>query len=51
MCTDIGGGLNVGYIEGGDWMKYKVEVIQTGVYRITGRIAGFERMGSFSRYC
>ena len=40
-CTDVGGGIKVGWIDGGDWMKYYVTVSQTGVYRITGRIAGF----------
>jgi len=40
-CGDVGGGENVGYIEAGDWLKYKVEVKQTGNYKITGRIAGF----------
>ena len=41
-CLDIGGGLNVGYIEPGDWMKYNLEVMHSGIYRITGRISGFE---------
>ncbi len=40
-CTDIGGGLNVGFIENGDWLKYEVQVTQTGWYQMTGRIAGF----------
>jgi hypothetical protein len=31
----------VGYIEGGDWMKYYVEVTQTGFYEVTGRISGY----------
>lgn len=41
-CTDIGGGENVGYIEAGDWLKYQVEVSQSGLYKIVNRIAGFE---------
>ncbi len=41
-CFDTGGGLNVGYIEPGDWMKYRVEVMHSGIYRITGRISGYE---------
>jgi beta-glucosidase len=40
-CSDIGGGLNVGYIEAGDWMKYDVEVTQSGLFRMTCRISGF----------
>jgi beta-glucosidase len=40
-CTDIGGGLNVGYIEGGDWMKYIVQVNESGLYDIESRISGY----------
>lgn len=40
-CTDVGGGENVGYIESGDWMKYTINVTQSGLYRIVNRIAGF----------
>ncbi len=40
-CTDIGGGLNVGWIEPGDYMKYFIEVSGSGEYRLTARIAGF----------
>ena len=40
-CTDIGGGLNVGWIEPGDYMKYYIEVAGSGDYRLTARIAGF----------
>jgi hypothetical protein len=41
-CFDTGGGLNIGYIEAGDWMKYNVEVDHSGVYSVTGRISGYE---------
>lgn len=41
-CSDVGGGINVGYIEAGDWLKYKVQVGQSGLYRMFNRIAGFE---------
>jgi len=40
-CTDIGGGLNVGWIEPNDWIKYNVSVLQSGEYAITSRIAGY----------
>ncbi len=40
-CEDVGGGQNVGWIEAGDWMKYNVEIMQTGSYRIRNRISGF----------
>lgn len=46
-CTDTGGGQNVGWIEPGDWMKYEVQIMQTGEYAIKSRIAGFAD-GSFS---
>lgn len=40
-CSDLGGGLNVGWIEPGDYMKYYIEVVGSGDYRLTARIAGF----------
>lgn len=46
-CTDAGGGLNVGYIESGDWMKYQVIVSNSGIYKIRSRTAGFAA-GSFT---
>lgn len=46
-CSDTGGGLNVGWIEPGDWMKYNVEVEQNGEYAVTSRISGYAP-GSFS---
>ncbi|PLX19445.1 MAG: hypothetical protein C0599_10950 [Salinivirgaceae bacterium] len=41
-CSDVGGGLNVGYIDAGDWMRYQVQVNQTGEYNLVGRISGYE---------
>lgn len=41
VCTDIGGGLNVGWINAGDWMKYNIEVETSGNYSLTSRIAGY----------
>lgn len=37
--TDAGGGLNVGYIEAGDWMSYNVTIPVAGTYRIIYRVA------------
>ena len=37
--TDAGGGLNVGYIEAGDWMSYNVTIPVAGSYRISYRVA------------
>ena len=40
-CSDQGGGLNVGWIDPGDWMKYYLDIQNAGLYRITGRISGY----------
>jgi uncharacterized delta-60 repeat protein len=37
--TDAGGGLNVGYIDQGDWMKYSVNVPSAGLYNVSFRVA------------
>jgi beta-glucosidase len=37
--TDTGGGLNVGYIDTGDWMSYLINVPVSSYYKITSRIA------------
>jgi hypothetical protein len=38
-CTDEGGGYNVGYIESGEWLEYRIESIQDGNYDIAIRTA------------
>ncbi len=40
-CTDIGGGLNVGWIENGDYMKYFIRVQASGDYQVSARISGY----------
>lgn len=37
--SDIGGGLNVGYIDPGDWMTYRVNLPRSGNYTINYRVA------------
>jgi hypothetical protein len=37
--TDAGGGLNVGWIEAGDWMAYNITIPTTGTYRVIYRVA------------
>lgn len=37
--TDEGGGLNVGYIDQGDWMDYNITVSNAGNYKFRFRIA------------
>ncbi|OFX90012.1 MAG: hypothetical protein A2W99_08355 [Bacteroidetes bacterium GWF2_33_16] len=41
QCSDVGNGLNIGYIDSGDWMKYYIDATQSGIYRITTRISGY----------
>jgi endoglucanase len=37
--TDAGGGLNVGWIDAGDWMAFPVTLPQAGAYRLSYRVA------------
>jgi hypothetical protein len=37
--TDAGGGLNVGWIEAGDWMAYNITIPTAGTYRVIYRVA------------
>ena len=36
---DEGGGLNVGWIDAGDWMEYEIEVTEAGNYSVSYRMA------------
>ena len=42
---DTGGGSNVGWIDAGDWMSYRVDVPAAGRYRITYRVAAASGTG------
>jgi endoglucanase len=37
--SDTGGGLNVGYLDVGDWMDYRINVPSAGTYTVTYRVA------------
>ncbi len=37
--SDLGGGLDVGWINDGDWMEYTINVETTGLYKIEFRVA------------
>ncbi|GAA4409667.1 hypothetical protein GCM10023187_33290 [Nibrella viscosa] len=37
--TDAGGGLNVGWIDAGDWLDYNVIIASTGSYQLNLRVA------------
>lgn len=39
VCTDVGGGYNLGYATSGEWLEYTVEVAATGSYRLDLRVA------------
>ncbi|HWK03612.1 MAG TPA: carbohydrate-binding protein [Puia sp.] len=45
--TDAGGGLNVGWIDRGDWMTYKVDVLTAGVYIANFRVASATTSNGF----
>jgi beta-glucosidase len=47
-CSDEGGGLNVGYIETGDYMNYLVEVTESGQYEIRYRVASLSIGGQIT---
>jgi endoglucanase len=49
--TDVGGGLNVGYIDAGDWMSYtgtSLNVPTTASYTVEFRVASQNGTGSFT---
>ncbi len=46
--SDAGGGLNVGWIDAGDWMKYFISISDKGTYRIDYRIAAESGNGIIS---
>jgi chitinase len=44
--TDTGGGQNVGWIEAGDWMAYRINVATAGTYTVAYRVASQAGGGS-----
>jgi alpha-tubulin suppressor-like RCC1 family protein len=45
--TDAGGGLNVGYIDKGDWMNYSVSAVAAGTYTASFRVAAIAAGAGF----
>ena len=43
--TDLGGGQNIGYLDGGDYLDYNIDVAQTGFYRVYYRTAAESATG------
>ncbi|WP_051312831.1 carbohydrate-binding protein [Sporocytophaga myxococcoides] len=39
VCTDAGGGYNLGYATAGEWLEYTVNVTTTGLYKLDFRAA------------
>ena len=48
--SDIGGGINVGWIDNNDWMEYEVSIPVTGDYEISYRIASQSGGGVINLY-
>lgn len=46
VCEE--GGQNVGFIDSGDWMKYDVNVTESGTYKVEYRVASNESGGVIS---
>ncbi len=44
--TDAGAGLNVGWIEAGDWLSYSVDNLSAGEYEVSYRVASLNGGGS-----
>ena len=44
--ADVGGGLNVGYIDLNDWLQYEIEIPLTGDYQLSFRIASLSGGGT-----
>ncbi|WP_411993041.1 carbohydrate-binding protein [Agarivorans sp. DSG3-1] len=45
--SDTGGGVNIGYIENGDWVEYAIDVPASGSYTLTARVASATDGGRF----
>lgn len=45
--TDSGGGLNVGWIDAGDWFAYQITVATTGTYTLEYRVASQDSSTGF----
>ncbi len=47
LTADSSGFANIGYIDTGDWLEYKIDVPETGSYNIQFRIASMQRARLF----
>lgn len=46
VTTDLDGGENIGYSTLGDWLEYPLEIADSGLYRLTFRVASGSDGGS-----
>ena len=42
ICTDLGGGHNVGWMQRGEWLEYTIDVTTPGQYILESRVATIE---------
>jgi len=47
VCSDTGGGFDVGWTVTGEWLKYTVNIATDGNYTITSRVASEATTGAF----
>jgi subtilisin family serine protease len=45
--SDVGGGFALGYVQGGEWLKYSVSVVAAGSYALNARVASSGAGGTF----
>lgn len=50
VCTDIGGGQNISWVDDNDYMEYKLLVEEAGTYQITYRVASLSKAGQIKIY-
>jgi hypothetical protein len=46
-ASDAGGGFALGYVQGGEWLKYSVSVTATGNYALSARVTSSGAGGTF----
>ncbi len=49
-CTDAGGGINLAYIDPGDWLEYRIEVQNEGYYFLNTRAASLISRGEIQLF-